>query len=292
MLNELENKFAEFIQSYKKLPLVEKEFLAYKVNEILKPIDFSAEKCFAINRSVRNIFMKYSNVKENLKVVEIGSGKFAMLSGLLWNFHGAKNYYGVDRYNLPFNDDFWTNIYRSKILDFVDITDFNLEARTALYNGNWNYFKDSLVVYKQDFLDVNFEENSIDFIYSNAVFEHLDNPVEVVKKMYSYLKKGAIAYHVIDLRPHESDKSSPVPILKYSEEEWRTIHPDKTYINRLRNDDWKKIFTEANFEILEIKEAQFENITEDIYQEIDKSFHHLSLEALRTRQFNVVLRKI
>ena len=293
MFNKMERDFNQFFKDFDKLSLEQKEFFSYTINKKLRDIDFSANKCVAINKSMRTIAEQYGNLDENSKVIEIGSGKFAMLSGLLWNFYGIKEYNGIDKYNIPFNDEFWLEIYKKTILDFININSNNSEQKKAILNSNWGYWKESLVIHRQDFVDIEYEDNSIDYIYSNAVFEHIDKPREVIEKMYKCMKNGAIARHVIDLRPHgRDDKSTPASILKYNETDWLRTHPTISYLNRLRNSEWKDLFKEFGFEILTLAEGKFENVTENIYNQIDKSFHHLSLETLQTRQLNITLKKV
>ena len=103
-------------------------------------------------------------------------------------------------------------------------------------------------------------DNSIGLLYSKSVLEHV-NRVQVesaVRDQFRVLKRGAFALHIIDLRDHlhvEGDHDvcgDWLEALRYPE--W--LHNAMTsnrraYINRLRANDWRVVFENQGFEIME-----------------------------------------
>lgn len=104
------------------------------------------------------------------------------------------------------------------------------------------------------------EENSIGLLYSKSVLEHidLDQVKPAIHDQFRVLKPGAVALHIIDLRDHlhidgdDDVEGDWLDALRYPE--W--LHRAQTskrraYINRLRANDWLKVFENQGFEVVE-----------------------------------------
>lgn len=104
------------------------------------------------------------------------------------------------------------------------------------------------------------KEDSIGFLYSKSVLEHINiSQLEVaIQDQFRVLKPGALALHIIDLRDHlhiDGDhkvEGDWLDALRYPE--W--LHRAQTsnrraYINRLRANDWLKLFKSQGFELVE-----------------------------------------
>ncbi len=101
----------------------------------------------------------------------------------------------------------------------------------------------------------NFQEQSIDFITSNATFEHIpkDDIISILNESYRILKKGGILSCQIDYRDHWSyfDHSiSMYNFLKYTPTQWTKYCPSLHYQNRLRHRDYLDIISQTDFEVL------------------------------------------
>jgi len=101
--------------------------------------------------------------------------------------------------------------------------------------------------------------DSVDFIYSKSVLEHIRR-TQVESTMtdhYRVLKPGAFALHIIDLRDHlhingdHQVNGDWLDALRYPE--WLHIAMTsnrRAYINRLRASDWRKLFANQGFELV------------------------------------------
>jgi SAM-dependent methyltransferase len=68
------------------------------------------------------------------------------------------------------------------------------------------------------------ENESVDFIISRAVLEHVENPQLCLSNMHNVLKKGGRMIHEIDFRDHgmfESYNLHPLTMLIFPEKTWK-----------------------------------------------------------------------
>jgi len=75
-------------------------------------------------------------------------------------------------------------------------------------------------------------ENSVDFILSHAVMEHVENPEAVYRLLFSWLKPGGAMSHMIDYRSHNLAREWNGH-WAYSEAVWKVMRSKRPYfINR------------------------------------------------------------
>lgn len=99
--------------------------------------------------------------------------------------------------------------------------------------------------YEMDFADAEF-----DYVYSNAVFEHIDNPEEAVKEVHRVMKPGGVASIGIHLYPSisgghnlewhdpDNDPSKTVPPWDHLRQ---NLHPTHVYLNKCRERDYVEL---------------------------------------------------
>lgn len=291
MIDSYHKKFSQFLENFSKLDLKEKEYLFSMIKNDLGNTNDSSIKCYRSYKSNKSIMNQFGVKVKDSNVLEIGSGKFSLLTGFLWLLSGVNKYFGTDKFCNPFDSEFWVNIYRNQVLN-LELSDKDNKLKKIVTDLDWNQINEKIEVFKSDFIELNFGTNSMDYVYSNAVLEHVSEPEEVVKQLHRILKVGGVSYHGIDLRPHSGDRSTPKTILKYSPEEWNIIKPKKSYLNRLRSSDWEELFDKYNLKILSSNTHEFEFIDDSIYEEIAPEFRNHSLKSLRTRQLNIVVQKV
>ncbi len=100
------------------------------------------------------------------------------------------------------------------------------------------------------FEDLPEQADSVDFLFSNSVLEHVMNPERVYQAMAKFLRPGGVSYHVIDLRDH-LHWFDPLRFLGMSEAEYNAINTE----NRLRAQDHLRLAADAGLdpEVLWIK---------------------------------------
>jgi SAM-dependent methyltransferase len=108
-----------------------------------------------------------------------------------------------------------------------------------------------LRVLQMDASRMSFEDGAFDFVYSFAVFQHLERPDRVAAEMHRVLRPGGVAY--LDFILYTSRTGShdlrllgggtaDIPL-------WAHLRPahahdvqQSAYLNRLRLDEWRSLF--------------------------------------------------
>lgn len=94
-------------------------------------------------------------------------------------------------------------------------------------------------------------DDSVAAIFSHAVLQCLNEPLEVFRELARVLKPGGFMYHLVDLRDHFFQ--FPLQFLCYSEYLWSHVltsrHPHKAYLNRLRLPQIREMFEGLGLEV-------------------------------------------
>lgn len=93
-------------------------------------------------------------------------------------------------------------------------------------------------------------DQSIDIIVSNAVLEHLKNPVPAFAELARVTKKDGYGFHQVDFRNH-NDFSRPLEFLLLPDDEQTLFIMVRNYScgNGWRVSEYKKLFEHNNFSI-------------------------------------------
>ena len=98
--------------------------------------------------------------------------------------------------------------------------------------------------------EVTAEIESVDFVLSSSVYEHLDDVEGITRALARLTKPNGTHIHYVDLRDHFF--KYPFEMLRFSEHTWRTwLNPSSNH-NRYRLRDYRRVF-EANFGQVKIK---------------------------------------
>lgn len=104
-------------------------------------------------------------------------------------------------------------------------------------------------------------EASVDLICSYTALEHVRAPSVTVQECFRVLRPGGVLVSVIDLADHSfygKIKTYPDKVfdcLQYPEWLWNLMRWNRSsYVNRLRQSDWLRLFAEAGF-VLRAQEA-------------------------------------
>lgn len=141
---------------------------------------------------------------------------------------------------------------------------------------------------------------SVDHHVSCAVMEHVPRPAlsGVLAEAHRVLKSAGTSAHRIDLNDHfrTFDRSvSPINFLRYSERRWKIIAGNRyMFVNRLRVDDFVRLFTEAGFDVVVCDRYAnplgFESLRDPSFR-VDASFQGKSESDLATTTAWLAARK-
>lgn len=184
-----------------------------------------------------------------------------------------------------FPDDWhWSDISRA---DYFDrISRFNLKA---LYKGDLEAGL-SGVPLKHVVTDIHnpvLQNDTMDLMTSRAVLEHFLDFDTAVRRLFSLMHPGGVAYHHIDLVDHRAYSN---PALHY----WSFLAEDDDgsdgLVNRLRSCEIRSCFEKAGFEILRY-ENRVGKMPDGFHHRIRGRFSKMSEQELSVTGVFCVLRK-
>lgn len=131
----------------------------------------------------------------------------------------------------------------------------NLKANTEIK------FLDNLASYgieyraPYDASKTDLPDKSLDACISTNTLEHIpkESIRAILNELYRTLKNTGVVSAKIDYSDHYAHTDSSITLLNFlnfSEYEWRKYNHNCHYQNRLRHNDYKKIFLDCNFEII------------------------------------------
>jgi len=133
------------------------------------------------------------------------------------------------------------------------------------------------------------KDGSIDFIFSNAVLEHVRKSelLETMKECRRILSQNGICSHYIDLRDHLDNALNN---LRFSEWLWESKLFVKSgfYTNRIRYRDMLKIFSNAGFSYEVIELTRWPGMPTPRHK-LASAFRNLPVEELCVSEFSVLL---
>lgn len=142
-----------------------------------------------------------------------------------------------------------------------------------------------------------FPDNHFDYVYSNAVFEHINDIDKACSEIARVLNNGGIANISVHLFPslsggHNLEWAYPNEKPSKSVPPWdhlkQTLFPAHVYLNRLREKDYLLVFNKY-FSIIDM-ESRYEGeqfLTKEILNELS----HFSRDELLKRSIRVVMQK-
>jgi hypothetical protein len=204
------------------------------------------------------IFHSKSIKKKNInKVLEVGAGK-SLAQNIFISYH-------------------FNNSIDQTVIDINEMLDFKLlneasEQISSLLNlknkghiENLDQLKETYNIdYKAPMKieDLKKDENRFDMCISTTALEHfsvsdLKNYLEQLKIILSGKTLISSAIDYSDHYSHTDNNISPLNYLKFTELEWKKYNNSYLFQNRLRHQDYKKVFLELNFEVLETEKGPF-----------------------------------
>lgn len=200
--------------------------------------------------------VKHLGSLKDLNIVEIGPGS-SMIPAALYVSAGAKHLYCVDIYEHPAIRDALP--YRTAFdLAKLDADYFVRDANEIILKeqgGKATLNPVYITFLKRESFDTGLPDASVDYVFSNATIEHLNDPGRSILEWKRILKPGGISAHIAALADHR-DFSKPYEYLKLDPAAWRAQfgpgrEPLHHYVNQWRPIDFRRAFEQAGFEILE-----------------------------------------
>jgi SAM-dependent methyltransferase len=200
--------------------------------------------------------VKHLGSLKDLSIVEIGPGS-SMIPAALYASAGARHLYCVDIFEHPAIRDAlpYRTAFDLAKLDadyFVrDADEIILKEESGKAALNPHY----ITFLKRESFDTGLPDASVDYVFSMATIEHLNDPLRSIAEWKRILKPGGISAHIAGLADHR-DFSKPYEYLKLDPAAWRAqFGPGRTplhdYVNQWRPVDFRRAFEQAGFEILE-----------------------------------------
>lgn len=217
--------------------------------------------------------------------LELGPGN-SLFSALICRSFGGKETYMIDVDNFAIED---IESYK-KMADYLQQQDLptpQIESSQSFSDVmeacGGSYLTSGLTSLKA------IEDNSVDFIWSHAVLEHIRRSefLEIMKETRRIIGDNGICSHTVDLKDHLDQSLNN---LRFNESFWESNFVDKSgiYTNRIRYSEMLDIFKEAGFEVKSTEVNQWQSLPVP-RPELDKQFRDLSDDELRVSGFSVVL---
>lgn len=275
------------------LPKIE-EHAPFSVNHLLK----------VFNQIVGALADTDFNIKD-ANILEVGGGRNPFGVPLIFQIHGANFVHVID-----------IDTYETEIVEYSNnrlISDslinpekFGLDenARKDLWPTYQKIFQfPNLIPVNNTFFsvknveDTSFPNQEFDLVYSNAVFEHIENLESALSEISRITRKGGYGAHLIDFRDHR-DFAKPWDFLTLSPEQWNkvlninTSDQTGTFINRLRLSQVEKMFEKNGFEIIKVIPETIEEIPAKIYNKLSHDYKSMNKQDLNTLIAIVVVKKV
>jgi SAM-dependent methyltransferase len=90
---------------------------------------------------------------------------------------------------------------------------------------------------------------AVDFVFSRAVLEHVNDLEASFRDMLAALRPGALAIHQVDLRSHGLHRHNPLDFLAWSPALWEAMFSAKGVPNRWRVDRYRDILGRLGVEL-------------------------------------------
>lgn len=219
--------------------------------------------------------IKYWNVDRNLKIFEELVVLFKNKAPIPDNTEYPKVQPRLDNYAFPddiLSDDILNNSLSESRLDAIreEIRNPDNPQNTLVkFFVPWDDYK---II----------SPGSIDFVYSQAVLEHVEDLEGTYIAFSKWLKKGGIMSHSIDFKCHRTTKSWNGH-RTYSEFEWKIVKGGRMFlINRLPYSVHRELQKKHGFKILkELPMTMANNIPKNKFSQ---RFRHLSEEDMTTSE--------
>jgi hypothetical protein len=165
--------------------------------------------------------IKYWDVKRNLKIFDELVILFKNKAPIPDNREYPKVLPQLNNYDFPNNiitDELLKESLSDERIDVIREEIKNIDNPQNIHIKYYIPWDDNNII----------RPNTIDFVYSQAVMEHVENADGTYDAIYKWLKKGGVMSHTIDFTSHGTTKSWN-GYRTYSEFEWKIVKGDRVF---------------------------------------------------------------
>lgn len=136
-------------------------------------------------------------------------------------------------------------------------------------------------------------QDCVDFAYSRAVLEHVNDLASTFQDIYRALKPGAMTVHQVDLKSHGLHRENPLDFLTWPVWLWHLMYSGKGVPNRWRIDRYREVIEQAGLEVIHLESTLLAEPADidEIRPYLARPFKALSDEELSWLGFWLVARK-
>lgn len=228
------------------------------------------------------IWHTYRPAATSPTVLEIGPG-YNLGQGLLFVLSGAKKYTGLDLYpSAVYDPDSYTGPHALLKLVAPGSIRVQPEQIYTVKDGRVEFNSERMeYLVPRESYDLRLPDESLDYVFSNSVFEHVSDPDRTIAAIQKVLRRGGLTANHIDFRDHE-DFSKPLESLKFDGDAWRkhfNAANQSNYTNRKRLPDIVKAFERAGLRIIRMDLTKIP-VSEEMRSGMHPDFRKYSLEDL------------
>ena len=244
-----------------------------------------------------NTFKKYADVAVDSNVYEIGCG-WHLTMALTFSTLEYSDIKALDVKNHVRKELVNSIIKHMKWDEVLPVSSFEFDKSSNLKEKLLSEYRINLLA-PCDSANTGLEGESIDFIYSQEVFEHIPPFLfpDIMKECHRVLKDDGVVSIFINYADHYcsiDDSINEYNFLQYSEKKWKKYNPSLHYVNRLRHVDFVNIFKNAGFEIIEetiFRPDKWESKVKN-FPFAEEFTSKYSLDELSITSANFVLKKV
>jgi predicted SAM-dependent methyltransferase len=220
---------------------------------------------------------------DNFVCLELGPGD-SLFSALIARAFGARKIFLVDSGDYATRDaELYRNMYFFLLRKGRKLNVKYTSFEELLYSCQSAYLTSGLSSLRQ------LPDNSVDFIFSQAVLEHVRKSefLPILKELRRILKPFGISSHTVDLKDHIGGALNN---LRFSDLIWESSMFSKSgfYTNRIRFTRMLALFEKAGYRVRVIETNEWDHLPTP-KEKFREEFRYLSDQTLCVSSFTVLL---
>ena len=226
------------------------------------------------------------------QLLEYGPGDTPGVAVLFYAY-GAESIVLVDRFSMLKMDANNQAIISNLIEMLPDVQKTRARQLFISQGDVTSGFKEELLTYRTHAKGLSNLIESVDFIYSRAVLEHVSDLDASFRDMSKALKVNGVAIHQVDLKSHGLHKTNSLDFLSWPSWLWKVMYSEKGVPNRWRINKYREIIAQTILVSTKFEQLAKASDTDikDVRQQLAPMFRELSDEDLSCLGFWVHLYK-